>query len=61
MTDRVRYRREVERLLAQITEKTRELQVLKAYGARAAALRDKKQELKRIRMELAAMTAASSY
>jgi len=61
MSDRARYRREVERLLEQITERTRELHLLKAYGARAAALREKKQELKRIRMELAAVTAASSY
>ncbi len=60
MTDRARYRREVERLLQQITEKTRELQLLKTYGARNAALKERKQELKRIRMELAAMTAASS-
>ena len=61
MIDRARYRKEVERLLEQIAEKTRELQLLKAYGARSAALRDKKQELRRIRMELAVMTAAGSF
>lgn len=61
MTDRARYRREVERLLAQIAERTRELNLLKAHGARGAALREPKRELKKIRMELAAMTAASSY
>lgn len=59
--DRARYRKDVERLLEQITRLTHELRVLKTYGARSAALRDKKTELKRIRMELAAVTAASSY
>jgi hypothetical protein len=60
VSDRARYRRDVERLLEQIKEKTRELQVLKAYGARSAALAERKRELKRVRMELAALTAASS-
>ena len=55
--DRVRYRREVERLLEQITERTRELHLLKAYGARSAALQERKRELKRVRSELAALTA----
>jgi hypothetical protein len=58
--DRSRYRKEVERLLAQINEWTRELQVLKAYGARGPALRDRKKDLKRARKELAALVAASS-
>jgi hypothetical protein len=58
--DRARYRREVERLLEQITVRTRELQLLKAYGARGAALQERKRELKHVRMELAALTAASS-
>jgi len=61
VTDRTRYRREVERLLGQISERTRELDLLKARGARGAALRQRKLELKRVRMELAAVTAASSY
>ncbi|MDE3191693.1 MAG: hypothetical protein KGL94_12845 [Acidobacteriota bacterium] len=58
--DRSAYRREVERLLAQIDEWTRELQVLRAYGARAAALRDRKKDLRHARMELAVLTAAGS-
>lgn len=59
MTDRARYRREVERLLEQITRLTHELRVLKTYGARSAALRERKLELKRVRMELAAVTTAA--
>lgn len=58
--DRSTYRREVERLLAQINEWTRELQVLKTYGARGPALRDRKKDLGHARMELAALTAAGS-
>jgi hypothetical protein len=62
VTERARYRREVERLLAQIAERTRELNLLKAHGARGAALREPKRELKKVRMELAAVvTAAGSY
>ena len=59
--DRRRYQREVERLLEQIRERVRELQLLKVRGARGAALREHKQELKQARNELAALTAASSY
>jgi CHASE1-domain containing sensor protein len=58
--DRRRYQREVERLLEQIRERVRELQLLRVRGARAAALREQKQELKRARHELAALVAASS-
>jgi len=58
--DRRRYQREVERLLEQIRERVRELQLLKVRGARGPALRDRKQELKRARKELAALVAASS-
>ncbi|HEX5247540.1 MAG TPA: hypothetical protein VFW41_10475 [Gaiellaceae bacterium] len=58
--DRGRYQREVERLLDQIRERVRELQLLRVRGARAAALREQKQELKRARRELAALVAASS-
>ena len=58
--DRRRYQREVERLLEQIRERVRELQLLRVRGARAAALREQKQELKRARRELAALVAASS-
>jgi CHASE1-domain containing sensor protein len=50
--DRRRYQREVERLLEQIRERVRELQLLRVRGARAAALREQKQELKRARHEL---------
>jgi len=50
---RTGYRREVERLLQQIADRMRELQVLKAHGARAAALRAQKDELVRARLELA--------
>jgi hypothetical protein len=57
---RRRYQREVERLLDQIRERVRELHVLKAHGARSAALRAKKDELRRTRSELAALVAASS-
>jgi hypothetical protein len=59
--DRVRYRREVERLLELIGERTRELDLLEAHGARGAALHQRKLELGKVRMELAAVTAASSY
>jgi hypothetical protein len=58
--DRRRYQREVERLLEQIRERVRELQLLRVRGARAAALREQKQELKRARREMAALVAASS-
>ena len=58
--DRRRYQREVERLLEQIRERARELQLLKVRGARAAALREHKRDLSRTRKELAALVAASS-
>lgn len=58
--DRAHYRKEVERLLEQIAERTRELHLLKAYGARSAALRERKLELKKVRKELAAMTMTAS-
>jgi hypothetical protein len=58
--DRRRYQREVERLLEQIRERVRELQLLRVRGARAAALREQKQELKRARRELVALVAPSS-
>jgi hypothetical protein len=61
VSDRRRYQREVERLLEQIRERVRELQVLKVRGARAAALQERKQELARTRKELAALVAASSF
>jgi CHASE1-domain containing sensor protein len=60
VSDRRRYQREVERLLEQIRERVRELQLLKVRGARGAALRERKQELSRTRKELAALVAASS-
>ena len=60
MTDRRRYQREVERLLEQIRERVRELQLLRVRGARGPALREQKHELKRARRELAALVAASS-
>jgi hypothetical protein len=58
--DRRRYQREVERLLEQIRERVRELQLLRVRGARGPALREQKHELKRARRELAALVAASS-
>ncbi|HUZ98011.1 MAG TPA: hypothetical protein VMU74_01505 [Gaiellaceae bacterium] len=58
--DRRRYQREVERLLEQIRERVRELQLLRVRGARAAALREHKRDLSRTRKELAALVAASS-
>lgn len=61
MSDRRRYQREVERLLEQIRERVRELQLLKVRGARGAALQERKQELARTRKELAALVAASSF
>lgn len=57
--DRHRYQREVERLLEQIRERVRELQLLRVRGARAAAVRAQKEELKRARHELAALVAAT--
>jgi hypothetical protein len=56
-----RYQREVERLLEQIRERVRELQLLKVRGARGPALRERKQQLSLTRKELAALVAASSY
>ena len=50
---RASYRSRVERLLEQIADRTQELRVLKAHGARAAALRARKDELVRARLELA--------
>lgn len=58
--DRRAYQREVERLLAQIRERVRELQLLKVRGARGPALQEPKRELKKARKELAALVAASS-
>lgn len=58
--DRRRYQREVERLLEQIRERVRELQLLRVRGARGAALREHKHDLSRTRKELAALVAASS-
>ena len=57
MTYHARYRKEVERLLELIAERTRELDLLRVRGARGAALRDRKLELKQARMELATLTA----
>jgi CHASE1-domain containing sensor protein len=57
--DRHRHQREVERLLEQIRERVRELQLLRVRGARGAALRAQKDELKRARHELAALVAAT--
>jgi hypothetical protein len=59
--DRRRYQREVERLLEQIRERVRELQLLKVRGARGPALQEPRQELTRARRELAAIVAASSH
>ena len=60
MTDnRQRYQREVERLLEQIREKVREVRLLSVRGARGAALRPHKEELKRARCELAELVAAT--
>jgi len=50
---RTSYRHQIEHLLQQIADRTRELQLLKTYGARSAALRTKKEELGRARLELA--------
>ena len=57
MTYHARYRKEVERLLELSAERTRELDLLWVRGARGAALRDRKLELKQARMELATLTA----
>lgn len=54
------YRQEVERLLEQIRRRVSELRLLKVYGARPPALEEKKQELRRVRSELAALVAARS-
>ena len=54
------YRDEVERLLQEIGDRTRELQLLEVRGARGAALRDTMEELRRTRSELAAVVAAGS-
>lgn len=55
MTDRHTRQNEVERLLEQIGERTRELRLLKTYGIAAAALGDRKQELFQARQQLAAI------
>jgi hypothetical protein len=61
VSDRRRYQREVERLLEQIRERVRELHLLKVYGVRGPALKERKQELYRTRKELAALVTASSH
>ncbi len=60
MSDRRRYQIEVERLLEQIRQRVSELELLRVYGARPAALEEGKQELRRARRELAALVAAAS-
>jgi hypothetical protein len=57
---RAAYRRDIERLLEQIRQRVSELRLLKVYGARPPALEETKQELKRLRSELAALVAARS-
>lgn len=59
--DRSRYRKEVERLLEQISERVGELRLMKVRGARGPALQRSKRELVRARKELAALVAASSH
>ena len=61
MSERRRYQHEVERLLEQIRERVRELQLLRVRGVRGPALREHKQELSRARKELAALVTASSH
>jgi len=61
VSERRRYQREVERLLEQIRERVRELQLLGVRGVRGPALREHKQELSRTRKELAALVTASSH
>jgi hypothetical protein len=58
--DRRRYQHEVERLLEQIRERVRELQLLKVRGVRGPALAESKRDLVQTRNELAALVAASS-
>ena len=53
------YRNEVEQLLADIGDRMRELHLLRVRGARGAALRDKKDEVKRARLELAELLSGS--
>ena len=55
MSNRHKRQNEVERLLEQIGERTRELRLLKTYGIAAAALGDRKSELLRTRQQLAAI------
>jgi len=50
---RTSYRIEVERLLQQIADHVQELNLLRVRGARAAALRARKEELGRARLQLA--------
>ena len=59
--DRRRYRDEVERLLEQIRDLVRDLQLSRVRGLRGPALVEKKRELKYTRRELAALVAASSH
>jgi hypothetical protein len=61
VSERRRYQHEVERLLAQIQDRVRELRLLTARGVRGPALREHKRELSRARKELAALVAASSH
>ena len=55
MTDRRRHQSEVERLLDLIGERMSELRLLKTYGARTAALGERKRELAQARQRLAAL------
>jgi hypothetical protein len=55
MTDRHRYRHEVDRLLGAIGERVSELQRLRERGVRAPGLVDRESELARMRSRLAAL------
>jgi hypothetical protein len=55
--ERRRYQEEVERLLEQIGQATGRLRFLKAGGATVQALAELKQELRRTRDRLAALTS----
>jgi hypothetical protein len=60
MSDRHRYRHEVDRLLGAIGERVSELQRLRERGVRAPGLVDRETELAGMRSRLAALISRST-
>jgi len=57
---RHRYQHHVDALLAELAERRERINVLKTWGVQPAGLHELKEELRAVRVELAATTAATS-